>query len=143
VQASHLSYAVRFSVLGSYFGKFCFVIGILTLVPLGVLGVSLFFGKTHLSLRYLIVVGVLGGLGAILSRIQAPNRVQDNEAMVLAAWFFLFTALAMSFPMMASGLNFLDAFFEAISGITTTGLSTMARVETAPSTFLFGRAWMQ
>ncbi len=45
--------------------------------------------------------------------------------------------------MMSSGLSFLDALFEAISGVTTTGLSTMATLVGAPATFLFGRAWMQ
>jgi trk system potassium uptake protein TrkH len=41
------------------------------------------------------------------------------------------------------GVGFLDAFFEAISGVTTTGLSTKATLVGAPQTFLFARAWMQ
>jgi trk system potassium uptake protein TrkH len=45
--------------------------------------------------------------------------------------------------MMGSGLSFLDALFEAISGVTTTGLSTKATLVGAPATFLFARAWMQ
>ena len=44
---------------------------------------------------------------------------------------------------MGSGLGFLDALFEAISGVTTTGLSTKATLVGAPQTFLFARAWMQ
>jgi len=139
-QASELSYAVRFPVLLKYLGLFCLVISALTLVPLGM---SLFWGETHISVRYLVVAAAMGGLGAALSRIPVPARVQDNEAMVLASWLFLFTPLVMSYPLMASGLNFLDALFEAISGATTTGLSTLATVEGASPTFLFARAWMQ
>jgi trk system potassium uptake protein TrkH len=45
--------------------------------------------------------------------------------------------------MMGFGVGFLDAFFEAVSGVTTTGLSTQATLVGAPSTFLFSRAWMQ
>jgi trk system potassium uptake protein TrkH len=45
--------------------------------------------------------------------------------------------------MMSSGLSFLDALFEAISGVTTTGLSTKSTLIGAPATFLFARAWMQ
>ena len=56
---------------------------------------------------------------------------------------FLFTPLVMSYPMMGSGLGFLDALFEAVSGVTTTGLSTKATLVGAPQTFLFARAWMQ
>jgi trk system potassium uptake protein TrkH len=63
--------------------------------------------------------------------------------MVLVTLMFLFTPLVMSYPMMGSGLSFLDAFFEAVSGVTTTGLSTKATLIGAPATFLFARAWMQ
>ena len=63
--------------------------------------------------------------------------------MVLAALMFLFTPLVMSYPMMGSGLGFVDAFFEAVSGVTTTGLSTTTTLVGAPQTFLFARAWMQ
>ena len=56
---------------------------------------------------------------------------------------FLFTPLVMSYPMMSSGLGFLDALFEAVSGVTTTGLSTKVTLVDAPQTFLFARAWMQ
>jgi trk/ktr system potassium uptake protein len=45
--------------------------------------------------------------------------------------------------MMSSGLRFLDALFEAISGVTTTGLNTKAALVGAPATFLFARARMQ
>lgn len=49
----------------------------------------------------------------------------------------------MCFPIMGSGLSFSDALFEAVSGGTTTGLSTLTKVEGLSKTFLFGRAWMQ
>jgi trk system potassium uptake protein TrkH len=62
---------------------------------------------------------------------------------VITALIFLFAPLAMSWPMMASGLGFLDALFESISGVTTTGLTTTATVADKPETFLFARAWMQ
>jgi trk system potassium uptake protein TrkH len=42
--------------------------------------------------------------------------VQANEGMVLVALMFLFTPLAMTWPMMGSGLGFLDAFFEPSPG---------------------------
>jgi trk system potassium uptake protein TrkH len=63
--------------------------------------------------------------------------------MVITALIFLFAPLTMSWPMMASGLGFLDALFETISGCTTTGLTTIATVADKPETFLFARAWMQ
>ena len=139
-QATELRYAVRFRVVFKYFGQLCLVLAALTLVPLVV---SVIFGDTPISLRYGMVIGGLAALGAGLARLRAPARVQANEGMVLVALMFLFTPLVMSYPMMGSGLGFLDALFEAISGVTTTGLSTKATLVDAPQTFLFARAWMQ
>jgi trk system potassium uptake protein TrkH len=104
---------------------------------------SLIFGERTITLRYVVVVCGLAGLGLGTARLRAPSSVQANEGMVLVTLMFLFTPLAMSYPMMSSGLSFLDALFEAISGVTTTGLSTKATLVGAPATFLFARAWMQ
>ena len=139
-QATELRYAVRFRVVFKYFGQLCLVLAALTLVPLVI---SVIFGDTSISLRHGIVIGGLAAFGAGLARLRAPSRVQANEGMVLVALIFLFTPLVMSYPMMGSGLGFLDAFFEGISGVTTTGLSTKATLVGAPPTFLFARAWMQ
>jgi len=127
-------------VVLKYFGQLCLVLAALTLVSLVV---SLIFGDMSISLRYGIVIGGLATLGAVLARLKTPARVQAHEGMVLVALMFLFTPLVMSYPIMGSGLGFLDALFEAVSGVTTTGLSTKATLVDAPQTFLFARAWMQ
>ncbi|WP_446008916.1 TrkH family potassium uptake protein [Candidatus Electrothrix sp.] len=139
-QATELRYAVRLRVVFKYFGQLCLVLAALTLVPLAV---SLIFGDIPISLRYSVVIGGLAALGGGLARLKAPARVQANEGMVLVTLMFLFTPLVMSYPMMGSGLTFPDALFEAVSGVTTTGLSTKATLVNAPQTFLFARAWMQ
>ncbi len=139
-QATELRYAVRFHVIFKYFGQLCLVLAALTLVPLVM---AMIFGDTLISRRYVVVIIGLAALGAGLSRLRSPARVQANEGMVLVALMFLFTPLVMSYPMMGSGLGFPDAFFEAVSGVTTTGLSTKATLVGAPATFLFARAWMQ
>lgn len=139
-QANELKYAVRPKAVLKYFGQLCLVLALLTLVPLLV---SLFFGETHISLRYVIVEALLLLAGASLSRLRAPENMQANEGMVLVTMMFVFTPLVMSYPMMASGLGFIDALFEAVSGVTTTGLSTTSTLAGMPETFLFSRAWMQ
>ncbi|MEW6288330.1 MAG: potassium transporter TrkG [Thermodesulfobacteriota bacterium] len=139
-QAAELRYAVRLSVIFKYFGQLCFVLAALTAVTLLV---SLVFGERNMSQRYAMVICILLALGAALSRLPAPSSVQANEGMVLVALMFLFTPLIMAYPMMGAGLSFPDALFEAISGVTTTGLSTMTTLAGAPATFLFSRAWMQ
>jgi trk system potassium uptake protein TrkH len=63
--------------------------------------------------------------------------------MVITAGIFVFAPLVMAWPVMAAGIGFTDAFFETISAVTTTGLSTLATLEGKPETFVFSRAWMQ
>jgi trk system potassium uptake protein TrkH len=139
-QATELRYAVRSRVFFKYFGQLCLVLAALTMAPLVM---SLIFGERSFTLRYAVVFCGLAGLGLGAARLRAASSVQANEGMVLVALMFLFTPLVMSYPMMGSGLGFLDALFEAISGVTTTGLSTKATLVGAPATFLFSRAWMQ
>jgi len=82
-------------------------------------------------------------MGLFLQRLPTPKRIQTNEAIVVTAFAFLFAAMVMTWPTMASGLSFTDALFETISGVTTTGLSVTASVADKPAIFLFSRAWMQ
>jgi trk system potassium uptake protein TrkH len=123
-----------------YFGQMCLVLAALTLAPFVV---ALLFGEIHISLRYGLVVAGLTAFGISVARLPAPASVQANEGMVLVALMFIFTPLIMAYPMMGFGLSYLDAWFEAVSGVTTTGLSTQASLSGASSAFLFGRAWMQ
>ena len=137
---SALLYAVRWPVLGRYLGQLALVVALLTIPPLGA---SLVFGEYATSLRYLSVIGLLVATGWPLSRLQAPDRIQGNEAMVIVTLAFVLSPLLMSWPLAASGLTAVDAFFEAVSGVTTTGLTTLATVQDRAHSFLFARAWMQ
>jgi len=135
-----LSYSVRPLTVLKYFGQLCIVLALLTLVPLVV---SILVGDYLVTLRYAIVVVGVFTMGFFLRRLPTPRRIQTNEAMVITALAFLFAAMVMTWPTMASGLSFGDALFETISGVTTTGLSVTASVADKPAIFLFSRAWMQ
>ena len=56
---------------------------------------------------------------------EAPSSVQTNKGMESVSLMFLFTPLAMCYPMMSSAL------------------STKGTLVGGPATFLFARAWMQ
>ena len=123
-----------------HFGQLCLVSLRCTLVPFVV---PLIFGDTPISVRYGIVIGGLAALGACLARLRGASSVQANEGMVLVALMFLFTPLVMSYPMMGSGLGFLDAFFEAVSGVTTTRSEHEGDARWRTGNVSLCRAWMQ
>ncbi len=135
-----MRYSVRAAPVLKYLGQLSLILGLLSFVPLIV---SLITGNYGVSLRYLVVVAGTLIAGFFLQRLPTPKRIQTNEAMVITALIFLFGALVMVWPVSASGLTFIDAFFETTSAVTTTGLSVTASVEDKSSIFLFSRSWMQ
>lgn len=113
-----LHYAIRPTVVGKYLGQLAFLLAILTLVPLGA---YLYFNETGISWRYLQVIGGLLLVSMFTHLLPRSRNLQVNEALAIAAFAFLLAPMIMSYPMMASGLSWMDAMFEALSAVTTTG----------------------
>jgi len=135
-----LGHAVRLRVIAKYCGQLFMMLGLLTLAPL--LAAVLERGWS-LALQYTLLCAGMLLFGSLLARLTAPEKIQVNEALVITFMMFLLAALLMSWPMAEPGVAFMDALFESISGVTTTGLSTLGTVENRSDTFLFTRAWMQ
>jgi trk system potassium uptake protein len=116
--------------------------GILTCVPFGV---SLISGSAVSSWAYffVIVISLLLGTFGLYATWNEKIRVQRNESLALVALLFISIPLLQTIPIMSYGISFVDAWFEAVSGVTTTGLSTLGTVEDKPISFLFSRGWMQ
>lgn len=139
-QIAALTYAARIPVVAKYLGQIALVLAVLTTVPCVV---AFCLGDLSIALRHLPVISILLLYGIPAGRLPAPSRIQINEALALTALAFVLSPLLMSYPLMGAGLTFSDALFEAVSAVTTTGLTTLASVEDKPAAFLFTRAWMQ
>lgn len=138
---SILMVAIRPRVLLKYLGQLLLVLTALWTVPLAAsLAVG---GMSQVDLRMATLVVLMVGLAVPLSRLPRPRQIQWNEALSVTALAFVIAPLLMTFPLMGYGIPFIDAWFEAVSGITTTGLSTLGSVEDRSPLFLFTRAWMQ
>ena len=137
---STLSFAIRLRVVVKYLGLLSFMLAVLAAVPMIV---SIAVGEYFLTQRYLVVIALLAIVGMIGTKIEHSDELQNNEALTITALAFLLTPLLMTYPIMGSGMDFIDAWFEAVSAITTTGLSTVEDLTNKPTTFLFARAWMQ
>lgn len=135
-----MCYAVRFGVLAHFLGQLAAVLGGMTLVP-GT--VALIVGESRFAVRYGIVAAALLGGGLILSRVRVRGRLQTNESLAIAALTFLLAPVVMTYPLTAGGLGVVDGLFQAVSAVTTTGLSTIGPAESQSRTLLFARAWMQ
>lgn len=116
------------------------VLAALNSVPLAV---AVLFGEFEVAGRYGVVLVALLALALPLARMKASERLQANEALAVVVGVFVLGSLVSSYPLGMAVGSWLDGWFEAVSGITTTGLSTTASVEDKSRAFLFARAWMQ
>lgn len=135
-----LSFAVRPRVLARLTGR---VALLLTGINAPLVLVSLIDQEWAGAGAHAAVLAVLIGLWVVLSRGTAAAVPQANEAMVLSALAFALGSAALALPWWAEGVPFIDALFEGVSAVTTTGLSTLDSVENKPWSFLFARAWGQ
>jgi trk/ktr system potassium uptake protein len=135
-----LHFAARPRVVARYLGQVFVVLAALNVVPAGV---ALADGWPGIALRYLAIIALLVLVGAAASRLRAETAIQRNEALVISALAFVVPPFLLAVPLMGYGLGYLDALFEAVSGVTTTGLSTLPSVARMPFAFHFARAWMQ
>lgn len=140
VSSEALRYAIRPLPVLRLLGTLFLAMTVIVSVPLLV---AVFSGSYAIAVRYLVVLVAAALAGKLLHRLPKAGELRPNEAFVLACVMYLITPLAMAYPMSGAGIPFLDAWFEAVSGATTTGLSTLASVENTDVAFLFGRAWMQ
>lgn len=132
-------FAIRPLAVAKLLSQLFGVMAVIVLVPATV---AMFGASLKTTLSYFGVCAlllVLFGLGRLLPM---PSLVQRSEAMATVALLFIFSSVLLCLPIMTLGVPFIDAWFEAVSGITTTGLSVMA-IEEKPWAFLFNRGWMQ
>lgn len=138
--ASTLHFAVRPRVIGKYTGQLLLIFSVLNSVPLLF---CLLTDEHHLVWPYTAITVGTGIFGFLLNRIETSADIQNNETLVISALIFIIIPSLFAFPFLQHGLTYIDAFFEATSGVTTTGLTSLSSVENMPRTFLFARAWLQ
>lgn len=135
-----LAQPIRYRVVGRYLARIGLVVIVLRLLPVLVAGLSGDWG--FMADQLLASIGMLI-FCLPMSKLQVPEGIRDNEVMVISVMSFLLAATLEGLPLIGQGLSGIDAFFEAVSGVTTTGLSTMTRLQDYSTGVLFARSWMQ
>ena len=133
--------------LGSIFGVF-HALGRL-LVALSALlcvhiPISLIAGESWTLLGFVIAGAVSGVTGAALWLVFPRERLDETPAMLLTGLAWITLSLVGSIPfMLALDASFIDAFFETVSGFTTTGITMFSGLDSMPRTILLWRALTQ
>ena len=108
--------------------------------------VALSAGDTELAEGFLLTSGLTGFLsGGVYFALRGQEREMVNQQTFLLcalAWFGL--PVAGAFPFVLAGqMEWVDAFFEAASGISTTGATIFQSLENVPKAIIFWRAILQ
>lgn len=135
-----LIYAVRGPVVLRHLGQLSVLIALAGLPPLFL---SIVSGSWDVALLRGVVVMGVGGAGYGFTRLRTGKDVQLNEAMVVVSLAFVVASIAAAIPFTAYGLTPIDALFEAVSGVTTTGLSIVPSMDGMSEEFLLVRGWTQ
>jgi len=119
-------------------------LGITFLPPLGV---ALFL-KEEAALSFIssaLATLVLGSILWLPNRLQQGDiRAREGFLIVTLIWVILSLISSLPFLLIASPkITFVDALFETISGLTTTGASIITQLDTLPRSILYYRQQLQ
>ncbi len=89
--------------------------------------------------------GFVGVSLTLASRDDRPLQLDLRQVFLLTSvsWLFLAAFGALPFTNLTIQLNYADAFFEAISGLTTTGSTVLVGLDTMPPGILLWRSLLQ
>lgn len=122
-----------------YLGHLLRVFSAVLLVPMLA---AFVLGETAAAIIYGSSALITAGMGAVLQKMLPDLELELKEALIIAAITFPLCSLVSAVPMaLSAGIPFLDAYFECVSGLTTTGLSLAPPSPTR--LFFFTRSWLQ
>ncbi len=120
---------------------------LLSIMMLGcVLSVGQFGGVDASALVFsALITAATGTTFWFTTRGQRGNRVQKREGYLIVALGWLAMTLFGMLPYLLSGVipDITNAFFETVSGLTTTGASVLEDIESVPRGILFWRSITQ
>jgi trk system potassium uptake protein TrkH len=121
-----------------------FFLGLSMLAPLGI---SIYDGdgSAYPIVSSMLIVCALGGAGYFWTRGRQDLHLGHRDGILIVTFGWVMAGLVATIPYLLSGAigNFTDAYFEAISGFTTTGASILTDIERLPRSILFWRSQTQ
>jgi len=106
------------------------------------IAVSIYFQESYYPFILAMVFSLT--IGAILYFFKPKNEIlRYKEAFAIVALGWLSVSIIGCIPYLVIGVNFIDSFFESMSGFTTTGASIFDKPEDLPKSILFWRALTQ
>ena len=123
-------------------GILLIILGLFMLIPYCIQ--NLYNENSHSFLASSFITIFIGVL-FVLTNMQNEYRLNLKQTFLFSTFAWIAIAIFGSIPFTLSSLNFSlsDAFFESMSGITTTGSTIITDLDSTPKSILLWRALMQ
>lgn len=134
---------VNFRIIARAYSLLLIVEGLFMLVSAGVS--FLYHEHAATSLCYSALITIITGI-LVFTPLRNEERIYGNkEGYIIVAGIWIIFSLFSTLPFLISGSikSFGDAFFESMSGFTTTGATVLSNVESMPNGILFWRSLTQ
>ncbi len=134
---------MNWRIVSRYMGHFAYLIG-LFMVPS--VAWAVWFREWDAFFSFLASIAIAVATGGALRLIgrSAPNNMNQREALGLVSISWILAATVGGLPFLIDGvLGPVDAYFESMSGFTTTGSTTIQDIESVPKSILFWRSFTQ
>ena len=131
---------MNYKMVSKTVGRLLQAEALLLLLPMVV---SIYF-KENLIYVYGIVIAILLCVGTLMTLPKPQTRkiyAREGFAIVSLSWILMSFFGALPFVISGSIPSFIDAFFETVSGFTTTGASILNNIEALPKSILFWRSF--
>ena len=123
-------------------GVLLIILGVFMLIPFLV---GLIYDEKNITFLSSAFVTIFIGILLVLANLEESRKLNLQQAFLLTTLSWLSIAIFGSLPFLLSNLNLsvVDAFFESMSGITTTGSTIISNLENTPKGILLWRAILQ
>lgn len=131
---------MNYKMISYSIGRILLVEAILLVLPAIV---SIIYGDGVLS-SFAITIAALAVTGILATRKKPQNKsIYAKDGYVIVAFTWILMSLFGALPFTLSGHipSYVDAFFETVSGFTTTGSTILKNVEAIPKSLLFWRSF--
>lgn len=105
--------------------------------------IALYYGEGDAK-SFLLTILIGAPIGFILSNIKAEKKaIYAKEGFLIVGFAWIIISAIGALPFVISGAipSFIDAFFETVSGFTTTGATILTAIEGLPKGILFWRSF--
>ncbi len=126
-----------------------FILGVLQII-LGAfmsvpIAIQFLYGEFDSSFVIASIITLIFGALFLISNLDYEKKIDLHQAFLITSLSWITVAIFGSLPFFFSNLNltFTDAFFESMSGITTTGSTIITSLQDAPRGILIWRAILQ